>query len=181
MVYKKRSSKNVCWVAQLCLIVCNPMDCRALGSSVCGDSPGKNTGVGCHALLQGMFLTQGLNPDFQYYEWILYHLSHQGSPRILEWVAYPFSRGSSDPGIEPRSPGRFFTKWHSAISNASFLCLWGLIWSQPHIKRGKCGVALVSIGGRSEIFSWGSQGIQFRKWLIWDYITAWPKLRPLPT
>ena len=38
-----------------------PMDCSLPGSSVHGDSPGKNTGVVCHALLQGIFLTQGLN------------------------------------------------------------------------------------------------------------------------
>ena len=48
--------------------------------------------------------TQGLNPGLPRCRWILYHLSHQGSPRILEWVAYPFSRGSSHPGIKPRSP-----------------------------------------------------------------------------
>ena len=40
------------------------MDCSLSGSSVPGDSPGKNTGVGCHALLQGTFLTQGLNLCF---------------------------------------------------------------------------------------------------------------------
>ena len=38
------------------------MDCSLSGSSVHGDSPGKNIGVGCHALLQGIFPTQGLNP-----------------------------------------------------------------------------------------------------------------------
>ena len=38
------------------------MDCSLPDSPVHGDSPGKNTGVGCHALLQGIFLTQGLNP-----------------------------------------------------------------------------------------------------------------------
>ena len=47
---------------QLCPTLCNPMDYSPLGSSVHGDSPGKNTGVGCHALLQGILLTQGLNP-----------------------------------------------------------------------------------------------------------------------
>ena len=46
--------------------------------SVHGDSPGKNTGVGCHALLQGIFPTQGSNPGLLHYRWILYHLSHQG-------------------------------------------------------------------------------------------------------
>ena len=80
------------------------MDCNLPGSSVHGDSLGKNTGVGCHALLQGIFPTQGLNPDFPYCKWILYHLSHQGSPKILEWVVYPFCRGSSQARIELGSP-----------------------------------------------------------------------------
>ena len=42
---------------QSCLTHCDPVDCSPPGSSVHGDSPGKNTGVGCHALLQGLFLT----------------------------------------------------------------------------------------------------------------------------
>ena len=49
------------------------------GSSVHGDSPGKNTGVGCHALLQGIFPTWGLNLGLLHCWWILYHLSHQWS------------------------------------------------------------------------------------------------------
>ena len=44
------------------------------------DSPGKNTGVGCHALLQGIFPTQGSNPGLPHPRWILYQLSHQGNP-----------------------------------------------------------------------------------------------------
>ena len=51
---------------QSCLTLCNSMDCNPPGSSVHGDFPSKNTGVGCHALLQGIFLTQRSNP----------HLSH---------------------------------------------------------------------------------------------------------
>ena len=66
------------------------------------EPPGKpqNTGVGVgsHFLLQGIFPTQGWNLGLSHCRWILYHLSHQGSPRILEWVAYLFSRGSSCPG-----------------------------------------------------------------------------------
>ena len=54
-------------------------------------------GVGCHALLQGIFPTQGSNPGLMHCRQILYLLSHQESPRILEWVAYPFSSGSSRP------------------------------------------------------------------------------------
>ena len=44
---------------QLCLNLCDPMDCCLSGSPVHADSLGKNTGVGCHALIQGIFLTQG--------------------------------------------------------------------------------------------------------------------------
>ena len=54
------------------------------------NSPGQSTGVGSLSLLQGIFPTQGLNPGLPHYWWILYQLSHKGSPRILEWVAYPF-------------------------------------------------------------------------------------------
>ena len=55
------------------------MDCRPPGSSVQGDSPGKNTGVGCHACLQGIVPIQGLNPGLPHCRWILYHLNHKGS------------------------------------------------------------------------------------------------------
>ena len=64
----------------------------------------KNIGMGSLYLLQGIFPTQGLNPGPLHCRQILYQLSHQGSPRILEWVAYPFSRGSS----QPRNPTRVF-------------------------------------------------------------------------
>ena len=76
-------------VTQLCRTIFDPMDCSPPISSVHGDSPGKNTGVGCHAL----FPAQGSNPGLPHCGWILYHLKHQGSPRILEWVVHPFSRG----------------------------------------------------------------------------------------
>ena len=80
------------------------MDCSLLGSSVHRDSPGKYTGVGCHAFLQGIFPNQGSNPGLLHCRWILYQLSHQGIPTILEWIAYPFSRDLLDPGIELESP-----------------------------------------------------------------------------
>jgi len=59
------------------------MDYSLPGSSVHGDSSGKNTGVGCHALLQGIFLTQELNQGFPHCRRILYQLSYQGSPTML--------------------------------------------------------------------------------------------------
>ena len=52
---------GLCLVTQSCPILCDSMDCDLPGSSVHGDSPDKNTGVGCHAFLQGIFPTQGLN------------------------------------------------------------------------------------------------------------------------
>ena len=62
-----------------------------------GNSPGQTTAVGSLSLLQGNFPTQGSNPGLPHCRQILYQLSHERSPRILEWVAYPFSRGSSQP------------------------------------------------------------------------------------
>ena len=70
-------------VAQSCLTLCNPMDCSPPGFSVHGDFPSKNTGVGSLSLLQGIFLTQGSNPDLPHCRRILYQLSHQGSLKSL--------------------------------------------------------------------------------------------------
>ena len=78
------------------------------------NSPGHDIGMGSLSLLQGIFPTQGSNPGLLHCRQILYQLSHQGSPRILEWVAYLFSRGSSQPrnwtGVSYIA-GRFFTSW----------------------------------------------------------------------
>ena len=52
----------LCLVAQSCLNLCDPIDCNLPDSSVRENSPSKNTRVDCHALLQGIFPTQGLNP-----------------------------------------------------------------------------------------------------------------------
>ena len=57
----------------------DPMDCSLPGSSVLGIFPGKNTGVGCHFLLQEIFPKQGLNPGLPHCRQMLYRLSHQGS------------------------------------------------------------------------------------------------------
>ena len=89
--------------AESCPTRCNPMDWSPPCSSVHGNSPGKNSGVCCHALVQGIFPTQGLNPGLPHCWRILYCLSHQGNPRILEWVIYPLLQGNNSPGIEPGS------------------------------------------------------------------------------
>ena len=59
------------------------MDCSLPGSSVHGDSPGKNTGVGCHDLLQGIFPTQESNQGLLHCRQIPYQLSYWGSPFLL--------------------------------------------------------------------------------------------------
>ena len=71
----------LCLVTQSCPTLCNPIDCSLPGSSDHGDSPGKNTGVSCHACLQGIFLTQELNQGLLHCRQIPYQLSNQGSPR----------------------------------------------------------------------------------------------------
>ena len=95
-----------------CSVVSNSLGPQGLYSP--WDSPGKSTGVGCNALLQGIFPTQESNPGLPHCRWILHHLSYQGSPRILEWVADPSSRGYSRPRNGTSisyTAGRFFTSW----------------------------------------------------------------------
>ena len=70
----------------ICLVLSklyNLMDYSLPGSSVHGDSPGKNTEVGCRFLLQGIFPTQGLSPDLPHWQVGSLPLSHQGSPESL--------------------------------------------------------------------------------------------------
>ena len=77
------------------------------------NSPGQNTGVGSLSLLQ-IFPTQGSNSGLPHCRKIFYQLSHKGSPRIWEWVAFPFSRGSSQPRDQTQVSHiaiRFFTNW----------------------------------------------------------------------
>ena len=97
-------------VAQSCPTLCGPWN-----------FPGQNTWAGSFSLLQRIFPTEGLNPGLPHHKQIFYWLSHQGSPGILAWVAYPFLSGSSQPRNGPRVSciaGRFFTSW--AIRKAQF-------------------------------------------------------------
>ena len=105
-------------VAQSCPTLCDPMDCP-------WNSPGQNTGVGSLSLLQQIFPTQGSKSGLLHCRWILYQLNHKGSPRTLERVAYPFSRGSSWPGNQTRvsriAGGLFTTELFGKIG----LWAWG--------------------------------------------------------
>ena len=86
----------LCLVTQLCLTLCDPLFYSPPGSSVHGDSPGKNTRVGGHSLLQGIVLTQGLNLGLLHFRWIFYHLSHQGR----EWLSLWQKRGEHKPSLQ---------------------------------------------------------------------------------
>ena len=94
-------------VAQSCLTIPNPMDIYSPWNSL-----GQTTGVGSLSLLQGIFPTQGSNTGLPHCRQILYQLSHKGKPRILKWVAYPFSsrsfRTRNRTGVSYIA-GRFFT------------------------------------------------------------------------
>ena len=94
-------------VTQPCPTLCDPMDYtvhKILQARI----------LEYFSLLQEIFPTQGSNPDLLHCRQILYQLSPKGSPRILEWVACPFSRGSSRPrnrtGVSCIADG-FFTNW----------------------------------------------------------------------
>ena len=105
----KETDKKKVKVALLCLTVCSPIESHSPWNSL-----GQNTGVGSPPHVKGIFPTQGLNPGLPHCRQILYQLSHKGSPRILECIAYPFSSGSSWPrnltGVSCIEGG-FFTNW----------------------------------------------------------------------
>ena len=87
----------------------DPMDCSLLGSSV----RGKNTGVGCHSLLQGIFLTQGLNLGLLHCRQTLYHLSHQG----LKQTRSPWWLSGKEPTGQCKGLG--FDPWSRKTSCAA--------------------------------------------------------------
>ena len=103
---------------QLCPTRCHPMDLSPPGSSIHGDSPGKNNGMGCYPLLQGIFWTQGSNP----------HLL-----RLLYLQAVSF------PIVPPGKPFVIFIhfkRWkqiqHSVYIAGCFLCsILALLYSLP--------------------------------------------------
>ena len=108
-VFSNESTLRMRW-PKYCSVVSNSLQTHGLYSP--WNSPGQNTGVGSLSLLRGIFPTQLLNPGLLPCRWILYQRSHKGSPRILEWIAYPFSSGSSPPRNWTRVSyiaGGFFT------------------------------------------------------------------------
>ena len=85
---RNAGSNDKTLVAQSCPTLSDPMDCKPTRFLCPWDSPGQNTGVGCHSLPQRIFRTQGSNPALSYRRQILYHLSHQGSSYIYTAGSY---------------------------------------------------------------------------------------------
>ena len=98
------SLEKVCLVTQSCLTLCDSMDCSPPGSSVHGGSPGKNTGLGCCALLQGIFPTQGSTPGLPHRRQIVYVWATREAQEY--WMGWSIHSPGDlpNPGIEPGSP-----------------------------------------------------------------------------
>ena len=79
------AKREMCLIAQLCLTLCYPIDCSLPRSSVHGDSPGQNNGVGCRFILQGIFPTHRSNPHLLRCRQILYHWA-TGEAQCLPWL-----------------------------------------------------------------------------------------------
>ena len=94
------------------------MDCSLPGSSIHGDSPGKKTRLGCRALLQGIFLTQGSNLGLLRFRQILYHLSHQGSLNLYHQACRALCPGGSVVKNLPANAGDEFDPWWGKIPHA---------------------------------------------------------------
>ena len=141
--------------AQLCLILHRPVYYSLSGSSVHGSSPGKNTGVGYHSLLQEIFTTQGLNPGllhsrrilfffwFIFISWRLITLQYcSGFCHTLTWISHGFTCvPHPDPPSHlplypiplslPSAPGLLFTIW--AIREAQKdICLNFMHWKNEY-------------------------------------------------
>ena len=102
---------RVCVAPQSCPALCDPMTIAHKAPLSMGmDSPGKNTGVGCHALLQGIFPTQGWNPGLPHCRWIFCSLSHQGSPYTFFQSLIIFSRNVRETASSTQSQTPFKTK-----------------------------------------------------------------------
>ena len=95
------------------------------------NAPGQNSGVGSLSLLQGIFPTQGRNPGLLHCRRILYQLSHKGSPRILAWVGYPFSRWIMELGTAQCLP----TQGPRLEPRCCCIPLWGLDWRGGVVSR----------------------------------------------
>ena len=125
-----------------------PCGCSQPGSFVHGDSPGKNTGVCCHSLLQGIFSTQESNPGLPHCRLILYH-KQPGTPMIQQaiWSLIPLPL------------------WNLACTSGSswFTYCWNLAWRILSITLLACEMRAINV------VIWTFFGIT----LLWDWNEKW--------
>ena len=162
----------ILYACENCSVVSNSLQPHGLYSP--WNSPGQNTGVGSLSLLQWIFPTHGSNLGLPHCRWILYQLSHKGSPGRLKWVAYPFSSGSSQPRSQPGVSciaDRFFTNctirekkgmtedemvgWHHRLSGHEF---------EQSLRAGDGQGSLACCS------PWGHKELDMTEWLNWFYI-----------
>ena len=96
----------LCLVGQSCPALCDPMNYRPPRRLCPWGSPGKNAGVGCHALLQGIFAMQGSNPGLLHCRWNLYRLSHQFRQLPAFLASGSRQRGNRAGSSTPRADSR---------------------------------------------------------------------------
>ena len=132
-----------------CMYVCiyAMLNRSAMSDSLWPHSPGQNTGVGSRSLLQEIIPTQWSNTGLPHCKWILYCLSHQGSPCILECLAYPFPRESSwhRNGTQVSCiAGGFFTNWatrHRTVQFGEQTLKWKYFWA-PSPRSESCMITV---------------------------------------
>ena len=138
---------------QLCPTLCNPMHRSLPGSPVHGYFPGKNTGMGCYFLLQGIFPTQGLNPPSEYsLEGLMLNTLTTWCEELTHWKrSWCWERlkagGEGD--------NRRWDGWMTSLTG------WTWIWisSGSQWRTGKPGV----------LQSMGSQRVDTTEWLNWNH------------
>ena len=149
--------------SEVCSVVSNSLQPHGLYSS--WNSPGQKTGVGSLAHLQGIFPIQGLNLGLPHGRQILYQLSHQGNPRIPEWVAFPFSSGSSWfrnwTGVSYIA-ARFFINW--ATGEALLIGNHGLKSVCPELSHH---TLLISYPAT---YQWGERPIPSHKFWVYNFL-----------
>ena len=124
----------VCLVAQSCLTLCDPMDCSPTGSSVRGDSPGKNTGVCCNAFLQGIFPTQVCVAGRFFTDWATSKAQEYQSGQSMPSLGYlpdpeieresPALQAASSPAELPRKPGSISSSSQMVETNQVSINRW---------------------------------------------------------
>ena len=129
-----------CYSLRHVLLLVTPWSvaCQApfsMGSLLCPwDSPGKNTGVGCHFLFRGIFPTQRLNPGLLYCRQTLYLLSHQRRDRLPTPVFLSFSCGSAGISLQCRETWVRSLGWEDPLKKGmvthSSILAWRIPWTE---------------------------------------------------